>query len=588
MNPCLNLLRSLRQAVGIALLTCALTAHGEPADNRNLTIKIGSGPAATTERRVALVIGNSAYQRGPLKNPVNDATDVAAKLRSMGFEVIERTNLKSGQIGRTLREFRSRLTPGSVALFFYAGHGLQIKGENYLPTIDADIEGEEDVPNQSIAVRQVMEVMADAKTRLNLAFLDACRNNPYARSFRSGTEGLARVSAPSGTLISFATRPGSVAADGTGRNGLYTTHLLAAMETPNLPVELMLKKVTSGVKVASQGMQEPWMEGSIDGDFQFLTVAPQKAEVHSAADAERSRKEAIERAVQEALRYNNEQAARERAELQASLRVSAAEAEKSRKEAVERAVQEALRHNNEQAAKERAELQASVQKLIQDALARQNAQASHASSQTVMQPQVVASMAPSGPANPARPMIFMGGATPSPGDEWEYLSREAIFGKQHRLLWRVRAVDTSVGVLEELQIDGKTVLARAFNGEPDVIGVQTDTGLFFGPHWVGDKLPTLYAKGLGDCANRLRCEMSVNVKGRERISVPAGTFDAIRIEGTYSMTQTVTFAAGYIKVWYSEKDRRLLKQTVTRNAFNAIGARVEETIELQSIRLTAR
>ncbi|MET0311943.1 MAG: caspase family protein [Burkholderiaceae bacterium] len=222
------------------------------------------------EKRVALVIGNSAYKTSPLRNPTNDARDMAAKLRSMGFEVVERSNLRTRQIGQTLREFRSKLTPSTVALVFYAGHGLQIRGENYLPAVDAEIDSEEDVPNQSLSMRQVMEVLDDSKTRLNLVFLDACRNNPYQRGFRSAAgEGLARVSAPSGTLISYATRPGSVAADGNGKNGLYTGHLLKQMEAANQPVEQVLKRVVSAVKTESQGRQEPWMEGSIEGDFCF-------------------------------------------------------------------------------------------------------------------------------------------------------------------------------------------------------------------------------------------------------------------------------------------------------------------------------
>lgn len=225
--------------------------------------------AQQSETRVALVIGNSTYKAAPLKNPTNDAKDMATKLKGMGFTVIERHNLTVKQIGSTLREFRSKLTPGSVALVFFAGHGLQINGENYLPAVDADIIGEEDVPTQSLATRQIMDVLGDAKTRLNLVFLDACRNNPYARSFRSSTRGLARENAPSGTLISYATRPGSVASDGTGRNGLYTSVLLKAMEKKNQPIEQVLKQVVRGVTAASNGAQEPWMEGSFTGDFCF-------------------------------------------------------------------------------------------------------------------------------------------------------------------------------------------------------------------------------------------------------------------------------------------------------------------------------
>ena len=258
-----NMLRQhLLAAIALlALLMGIDTAAAE--EGRNLRVA-----DTVKDKRIALVIGNGAYVNSPLKNPVNDAKDMAKKLRSLGFDVIERSNLQTKQIGATLREFRSKLAPGAVALVFYAGHGLQIKGINYLPAVDADINSEEDVPNQSIAVNQIMDVLDESKTRLNLVFLDACRNNPYARSFRSSERGLARVSAPSGTLISYATRPGSVAADGEGRNGLYTGKLLAQMDS-NLQIEQTLKRVVTEVKAASQGKQEPWMEGSIEGDFCF-------------------------------------------------------------------------------------------------------------------------------------------------------------------------------------------------------------------------------------------------------------------------------------------------------------------------------
>lgn len=240
-------------------------------------LALAPAASAQAERRVALVIGNAAYKGVPLRNPVNDAVDVAASLRAYGFTVIERTNLATRQIGPTLREFRSRLAPGSVAVVYYAGHGVQIKGENYLPAVDAEIGGEEDVPTQSLSTRQLMDVLADAKTRVNLVFLDACRDNPFARNFRSSSRGLSRENAPSGTLISFATRPGSVASDGAGRNGLYTSVLLEQIKQADQPIELVLKGVVSGVKAASRGQQEPWMEGSIEGDFCFGACAQRVA-----------------------------------------------------------------------------------------------------------------------------------------------------------------------------------------------------------------------------------------------------------------------------------------------------------------------
>jgi uncharacterized caspase-like protein len=227
--------------------------------------------AQQKEQRVALVIGNSAYKSSPLKNPANDALDISLKLKNLNFEVITKINLTTKQIGGALREFKGKLSPGAVALFFYAGHGLQIKGENYFPTVDADISAEEDVPNQSLSTKQLMNVLEDSKTRLNLVFLDACRDNPYARSFRNAGGGLAKLDAPSGTLISFATRPGSVASDGAGKNGLYTENLLKIMDLKNMPIEQALKQVVKNVKTSSNGRQEPWMEGSIEGDFYFIT-----------------------------------------------------------------------------------------------------------------------------------------------------------------------------------------------------------------------------------------------------------------------------------------------------------------------------
>ncbi len=222
-------------------------------------------------RRVALVIGNGSYARAPLANPTNDARDFAAQLKALGFDVISQQNVTARDFGGLLAQFRSRLAGASVGLFFYAGHGMQVRGENYLPGVDEQIRTEEDVPSQSLPVRQVVEVLEGAKVPLGLLFLDACRNNPFARSTRSGSQGLSRFEAAAGMLISFATRPGSVASDGDGgRNGMYTGELLTAIRTAgDQPVELMLKRVASGVRAASRGQQDPWIEGSLTGDFCF-------------------------------------------------------------------------------------------------------------------------------------------------------------------------------------------------------------------------------------------------------------------------------------------------------------------------------
>ena len=239
-----------------------------------------AGPG--TEHRVALVVGNAAYRDSPLKNPVNDARAMRTKLKGMGFEVVYFENLQTKQVGTALREFRNLIRPGSVALFFYAGHGLQVRGENHLPTVDAELSSEEDVPNQSLSLSSVLNIMEDSKAGVNLVLLDACRNNPFSRRFRAAPSGLARVQAPSGTLIHYATRPGSVAEDGGGQHGTYTEALLAQIDEKGVPIETALKRVTIRVRDATKGKQEPWMEGSLTGDFYFIVTGPAQVTVQQA------------------------------------------------------------------------------------------------------------------------------------------------------------------------------------------------------------------------------------------------------------------------------------------------------------------
>ena len=180
----------------LAALLIALGSSHVFAQQRNLGV---AGPG-TGVQRVALVIGNAGYKVGKLANPVNDARDIAHRLRVLGFDVVLREDLKLREIGSVYREFRTKITPGGVALFFYAGHGLQIRGQNYFPAVDADITSVEDVPLQSINLTTMLENMDEAKAGVSLVFLDACRDNPYARRFRSATRGLAKVQAASGTL----------------------------------------------------------------------------------------------------------------------------------------------------------------------------------------------------------------------------------------------------------------------------------------------------------------------------------------------------------------------------------------------------
>ena len=224
--------------------------------------------AEETQKRYALVIGNSAYKSSPLVNPVNDASDIASKLKKLGFEVTLKTNASQKEMLRAITQFGERLAPGSVALFYYAGHGIQAKGRNYLIPIDAEIAGEAAVRSEAVDVDQLLEQLSPAS--VSVVILDACRNNPFERSFRGGGGGLAQIDAPKGTLIAYATAPGKVAADGTGRNGLYTSQLLKALDQPGIKVEDVFKQVRIKVAQSSKDQQIPWEASSLTGDFYFV------------------------------------------------------------------------------------------------------------------------------------------------------------------------------------------------------------------------------------------------------------------------------------------------------------------------------
>ena len=202
---------------------------------------------SAAEQRTALVIGNGAYKSSPLRNPVNDASEFADALHNLGFSVILKTNADQRTMEESMRDFGKKLKSGGVGLFYFAGHGLQVKGRNYLIPVDADLNSEADVKYESVDAGRVLAQMEEAENGLNIIILDACRDNPFARSFRSSDRGLAKMDAPEGSILAYATAPGSIAADGTGRNGLYTSKLLKNIQTPGLPIELFFKEVRRDV-----------------------------------------------------------------------------------------------------------------------------------------------------------------------------------------------------------------------------------------------------------------------------------------------------------------------------------------------------
>ena len=245
----------------------------------NLTVvapqeRAATRPSSPGGPKQALVVGNSAYTHtSPLKNPVNDAKAIGSALQQLGFEVTTLLDVDQRQMEQALRRFGSRLRDqNGVGLFYYAGHGMQVAGENYLLPVDINPSTETDVRYDAIPVGKLLGQMEAAGNGMNIVILDACRNNPFSRSFRSNSRGLAQVIAPTGSFISYATAPGNVAADGEGDNGLFTAKLLEHMKTPGLKLEEVFKRVRSDVQRESNDQQVPWDSSSLTGDFFFVPM----------------------------------------------------------------------------------------------------------------------------------------------------------------------------------------------------------------------------------------------------------------------------------------------------------------------------
>lgn len=226
-------------------------------------------PSVVSAGKTALVIGNSTYPQAPLKNPVNDAVDLAETLKALGFHVILKSNATLKEMKAAINTFGNVLSQESVGLFYYAGHAMQIGGHNYLLPIDCKIRSESDVEFEAVDAGRVLGKMEDAGNKVNIVILDACRNNPFARSFRSYDQGLARMDAPRGSLIAYATAPGTVAHDGEGRNGVFTGYLLKNIRKPGLPIEKVLKNVRISVLEHTNNRQVPWTSSSLVGELVF-------------------------------------------------------------------------------------------------------------------------------------------------------------------------------------------------------------------------------------------------------------------------------------------------------------------------------
>jgi len=239
------------------------------------------------EQRVALVIGNSNYQNAPqLQNPDNDAQSMAQFLNSAGFEVVAATDLTQNDMLRVVQDFSAKVSargPNTVAMVYYAGHGVQLAGENYLVPVDAKVSSQTELVNNSVRLVDVMSTLETIPSRMRIVILDACRNNPFPNVNDAG-RGLAIVDAPNGSIVGYSTAPGAEAQDGTGGHSPYTQAFLNVAREPNVPIEQLFKRVRLEVNQTTLGAQIPWESSSLTSDFTFFgdtAVAANRAPVNA-------------------------------------------------------------------------------------------------------------------------------------------------------------------------------------------------------------------------------------------------------------------------------------------------------------------
>jgi uncharacterized caspase-like protein len=229
---------------------------------------------ALAENRIALVIGNSSYTSvTALPNPANDAKAMTNFLNSAGFQVVQAPDLTQSDMRRTIADFAKTVTekgPDTVALVFYAGHGLQVDGENFLVPVDARIEREADVPLQAMRLNDLMNALSSVPSKSRIVILDACRNNPFSAINKTAGRGLAIVDAPNGSIVSYSTAPGTEALDGDGQNSPYTTALMKIGHEPGLQIEQLLKRVRLDVSNTTARQQFPWESSSLTVEFSFF------------------------------------------------------------------------------------------------------------------------------------------------------------------------------------------------------------------------------------------------------------------------------------------------------------------------------
>lgn len=543
---------------GAALLDWRRVAAQTPgrtliAGPRPPAVQLASDVAVLTAPRRALVIGNSGYAVGALKNPANDARAIAEELKRQGFEVALGLDLRREEMLAAIAAYAESIARSkAVALFYFAGHGLQLSWRNYLVPVDARVESPEDIKARCVDVNAVIEGIGKAANPMNMIILDACRDNPFGREAKGEQKGLSQLDAPPGTLLAYATSPGNVASDGDGANGLYTEHLLREMKVPEAKIEDVFKRVRLGVRRRSHGQQIPWESTSLEQDFWFIPP-----------------KDVLREAQEEAERAKREQEAKEEAErarLQEEARRRREEAERARKEELERAYQEEL------ALWERV-AEAKDPAALEDYL-RRYPSGHFAELAQLRLDRLLAAQGekPVQPA-PAQGNPFTLGSARSDiayrvGDSYTY----AHVDRDTREVRR-RTTNTVIEVNDNAVIfDRGLILDRLGNTVQMPDGrrytARQDQPLEFA---VGRKWTTRFAVE-NQRGGTSRSHFNFKVTGRETITVPAGTFDCFVIEGEGYAINQYNFAIRLVAKRWMAPDR--VRRPVVIESFRKVEGRV--------------
>lgn len=318
---------------------CRWAPAGRAAEFRPSEDSALAGEGLLVAKRQALVIGNSQYGFSPLKNPDNDARAIAAVLRAIGFQVTLALDFTRVQMLDAIGAYsRTLAADKAVGVFYFAGHGVQLAWRNYLLPVDARVHRMDEIQSSCVDLNSLIEGIAEARNAMNVIILDACRQNPFGGDFRVEQKGLSQIDAPSRTLLAYATAPGGVAIDGAGDNGLYTENLLREIRAPEAKIEDVFKRVRLSVRLGSHGLQIPWESTSLEQDFYFIPPKELARRAHEDIERELREQQALWEKVQAAERERKAQAERER--LHREERERQAREEAARKEAARKVREE--------------------------------------------------------------------------------------------------------------------------------------------------------------------------------------------------------------------------------------------------------